>query len=669
MSVKKVNINSTKRDWKQSLLVGLIVGLFCVAAVLFGVMQSWSRRISDRFYLSHDADSRIVVVAIDDASMSRLGRWPWPRAVHARLIEKLTVNQPLAIGYDVNFPESSDEKNDTALADALTKAGNVVLPVELELAKDKSSGKYEILRSLPPISEIASAAKRIGHTNTPLDTDGVARRVPIISYFSDGQGQLSFAAEIAVLATGSFKYINAIPNVSDFIINYPDRPKQAFEVFSASDVIDGRVGINDLKNKIVMVGATAPDLHDEQRVPTSLTQPMPGIEIHSSILDTILQQNYLQEVPKIFVALWVLLVCALMGFVTPLVKARWSIILVVILWIGSVIGAFVLFDKGWIMDILWPTIALVTAFAALMLERRISSDKQKKEIKTAFSHYVSSSVVASILENPDKLHLGGERKEMTVLFSDVRGFTTISEGLSPERLVELMNAYLTKMTDIVFKHEGVLDKYIGDAVMAFWNAPFDQTDHAKRAVETALDMLETLKKMNSDGEFGDIEFKIGVGINTGDMVVGNMGSHNRFDYTVIGDNVNLGSRMEALTKQYGVELLISESTKSEISEEEYLIRPIDLVAVKGKNEPVRMFEVMKRKADANAEDEEFLVLYSRALKDYFAKDFVNAVALSDELLSLRPNDGPSKTLNQRSKEFRDNPPGDGWNGVWVMKTK
>ncbi len=657
-----------KTNWRAPLLVGLAVGLVCSALMWLGIFGSWSNRLSDRLYASHPADQRIVIVAIDDAAMARLGRWPWPRAVHAELIDAISRQQPLVVGYDVNFPETSDQENDEALAQSLRSAGNVILPVELEITNLPDVVTYNNQKVLTPIPMIAVAAARLGHTNTPQDVDGVVRRVPLEAVSGDGSRVPAFAAQAASLGGVIIDPSEGTDEAGRLIVNYPDKPRQGFPTVSAADVIDGRVEPDLFKDKFVLVGSTASNLHDDQLIPTSASQPMPGVEIHASILDTLLQKRFLFELPLWLKAFWIILICLFLGLAIPFLRARTFVPLVVSLWIASLVGSILLFDRGWIVDILWPTIALLLAFGAIVLERRIESEKQKREIRSAFSRYVSHSVVESILDNPDKLKLGGDRRVMTVLFSDVRGFTSISEGLKPEQLVEIMNRYLTRMTDIVFEHDGVLDKYIGDAVMAFWNAPFDQSDHARRAVDTALDMLAALRQMNDEKQFGDLEFKIGVGINTGDMVVGNMGSEKRFDYTVIGDSVNLASRLESLTKEYVVSLLITQATSLELGSG-YLLRTLDLVAVKGKKEPVKIFEVMKKIKNASPVDKEFVAKFDQALAAYFAKDFARAVALTDELLALRPDDGPSKTLKTRAQHFITEPPSADWNGVWVMTKK
>lgn len=655
-------------DWRRPLIAALAVGVICSLAMFAGVFESWKMRATDRLYLPRDADPRIVIVQIDDASLARLGRWPWARSVHAELIRKISAGKPAAIGYDVNFPEASDAVNDADLAEALRSARNVVLPVELAVTRQDG----DVLpgdKFLPPISQIASAAAGIGHVNTPQDSDGVVRRIPLSATAPDGSRIGAFALRVAELGGLA---IDPSAGLSDgrLIVHFPDHPNEGFGqmTLSAADVIDGKLPPGGFAGKFVFVGATAPDLHDDERVATSINRNMSGVEVHASVLDTLMQRAYLYDVPAWAITLLMLLLTILVGLLLSRFRLRYSVPAAAALWFVMIVASLWLFERGWIVDVLWPTIALLLSFTAVTLERRMASEFQKREIRSAFSRYVSASVVDSILADTSKLKLGGDRRRMTVLFSDVRGFTTISEGLKPERLVELMNLYLSRMTGIVFDHAGVLDKYIGDAVMAFWNAPFDQPDHAKRAVDTALDMQAALKVMNQEKKFGDLVFRIGVGVNTGDMVVGNMGSERRFDYTVIGDSVNLGSRMESLTKEYGVDLLVSQATKDELGEG-YLIRTVDLVAVKGKKEPVRMFEVLCRTQEATEEMRKAVTEYELAFQVYTAKDFTRAVEIADGILTTRPEDGPSKTLLERARHFLQSPPPEDWNGAWVMTKK
>lgn len=669
MTDAKYFSKKSRTDWPRPLAVGAAVGALCALGMALGVMESWSRRASDKLFLPRAADSRIAIVAIDDASLGRLGRWPWPRSTHAKIIDNIAAMGPKAIGYDVNFPEPSNLIDDASLAKSIKQAGNVVLPIELEVRNASDGVYFDSGKVLQPIPGIAGAAARLGHVNQQPDSDGVVRRVALETISTDRSKIQSFASQMVLVGGLEMDPSVGTDSLKRLIISYPDAPGKGFaKWFSAADIFDGSVPLESLRSAYVLVGATAPDLHDNVIAPTSNGRTMPGVEVHASILDTLLQHKFLREVPVWLTFLLLIFLGALVGAYVPYLRARWSVLVTLGFWVLWLVAAFFLFDRGWILELLWPTLALFIGFAAVVLERRIASEQQKREIRNAFSRYVSKSVVQSILDDPSKLKLGGERRRMTVLFSDVRGFTTISEGLKPERLVEVMNTYLSRMTEVVFEHGGVLDKYIGDAVMAFWNAPFDQPDHADRAVEAALDMLTTLKDMNASGKFGELNFRIGVGVNTGDMVVGNMGSEERFDYTVIGDSVNLGSRMESLTKEYGVSLLVSEATKEELKGK-YLMRSVDLVAVKGKKEPVRMYEVMKRESDASPADNKLVARFGEAMQAYTSKAFEKAVSITDELLSQYPEDGPAKTLNARAKHFIQEPPPADWNGVWVMTKK
>ncbi len=658
-----------RRERFLPIWVGAAIGAICAIAFFVGVLETWSLRASDQFFLPRTADPRIAVVTIDDVSIGRIGRWPWPRSVHAQLIDKLKAAGVIAIGYDVNFPEISDENDDAALETALKNAGNVVLPVELELTQAGNGLTANPNKILAPIPRLSAAAAGTGHSNTPPDPDGIMRRVPLFTSLSKPGDFPSFTAEVARVA-GFGDRLGEAPLDGSYrmIVNFPNQPFKAFQSFSAVDVLNGTADLSALKGAIVFVGATAPDLHDALLVPTSNGVLMPGVEIHASVLDTLIGRHWLVPFdPWVFAAILFFL-GILMGLLVPRLRARWSIPLTIVLWIAIIVTAFAAFDRGVIVDVVWPTIVLIFGYGAVTLERRISADRERRELKSAFSRYVNASVVDSLLADPAKLKLGGERRAMSVLFSDIRGFTTLSEGLDPERLVDVLNKYLTRMTAIVFQHDGVLDKYIGDAVMAFWNAPLDQPDHAFRAVATAIDMRDALAQMNHDKAFGDLELHIGLGVNSGDMVVGNVGGEARFDYTIIGDNVNLGSRLEGLTKEYGVGIIVSEGTLG-LLEGKILTRRLDKVAVKGKKEPVVIYEAVERMEKATEVQRALGKDFETALEKYFKRDFAGAIVACDAILAAHPEDGPSKTLKERSMHFRDTPPPDDWVGTWVMKKK
>lgn len=585
-----------KNAFFRPIAVGLCVGLAAALTAQSGALRTWSSFASDRFFLSRPAEPSIVLVEINDASLATVGRWPWPREIHARIIEALSKSGAAAIGYDVNFPEPSDEENDAALERALRDAGNVVLPIELQIAFSGNALSYDPSAVVSPLPRFSAAARAAGHSNTPPDTDGVVRRIPLAVDAPDKSAVASFALQtLRVSQPLSAAPTDAMDRYGRLTVNYGGHPRGTFPTISAVDVLRGDFDPSVVAGKTIFVGSSAADLHDDRLVPTSLGIPMPGVEIHASLADTILSKRWLVPVPAWTEIFLLLAIGAAFGFAVTYLRARSSVVVAIIFWIGLVITAIVLFDKGRILDVVWPTIAIVFSYAAVTLERRLSADRERRELKNAFSRYVAPAVVESILQDPSRLKLGGEKRRMTVLFSDVRGFTTISESLPPEQLVEIMNTYLTAMTEIVFANGGTLDKYIGDAVMAFWNAPLDQPDHAIRAATTAIEMQKKLSEMNREKIFPNgIELKIGIGINTGDMIVGNMGSETRFDYTVLGDNVNLGARLESLTKEYGVGIIVSDAMRAEAGES-LVTRELGAVTVKGKKAPVLIHELLEIK--------------------------------------------------------------------------
>lgn len=667
------NMNISKRAW-QPIFVGGGVGTLIALGFLSGILNSWSSRASDRLFLPRVADPRIVIVAIDDGSINQIGRWPWSRTVHAELIKKIHDAGAKVIGYDVNFPEVSSDQDDHALADAIRTAGNVVLPIELQIGLQQKTSVYDPKRILAPISLLGSAAVSTGFVNELPDPDGVVRRVPlsvISSYSADNVVMNSFVYEFAHQAGFDDRLSEAPVNGSKrnaLIINYPGAPRQTFVTLSAVDILRDRANLDSFRGAFVFVGATANDLHDNALVPTSNGVPMSGVEIHASTLDTLISRRWLQTIPELPFAFVLIILSLAIACVTSHFRARWSVLIVGLSWLVMIVSGFMLFDRGWIMDLVWPTFVLVFVSAAVTLERRVMADRERRELKAAFSRYVSPSVVESVMKNPNKLKLGGDRKRMTVLFSDIRGFTTISEGLSPEKLVEILNRYLDRMTSIVFQHDGVLDKYIGDAVMAFWNAPLDQPDHALRAVKTALTMQDALAKMNAENAFDGHDLHIGLGVNTGDMVVGNVGGETRFDYTVIGDNVNLGSRLESLTKEYGVQIIITEATLGEVKKE-VLTRRLDKVAVKGKKEPVVIYELMGLAETSQPKKKKLAKEFEAALDLYFARQFSAAVDACFVILKTTPDDTPTKVLHERAQHFIETPPEEGWVGTWVYTKK
>lgn len=652
-------------------LLAIGIGAVAIVASWLGVLSSWNLGLTDRFYLPRLTDPQVVIVAIDDASITALGRWPWSREIHANLIRKITEGGALAIGYDVNFPEASDAAQDQALADAIRASGKVVLPEELTIHTQPEKGLvYENSLSVAPIPVIASAAKQLAHTNIPLDVDNTARRLPLVVQGDNGQSATAFAYALATM-TGRAIPVSDIPHdaLGQVRINFSGMPGTNFTTVTAGDVINGKVDPKTFRDKVVLVGATARNLHDVQSVPTSGGDLMSGVEIHASIFDTIVNQRWLQEIPFEYQAMILLVLALGLAVLVRNTRPRYSVLVVFGFLIVLLIGAFIAFDQGWVIDVVWPAIVVGVGYIALLLERWVETESQRRQTRHAFSRYVSNTVVDALLKHPDKMKLGGERRHMSVLFSDLRGFTTLSEGLTPEQLVEVLNKYLHEMTNIVFDEQGVLDKYIGDAVMAFWNAPFDQSHHALHAVYAAIRMRDKLKAMNVAGAFPPgIELKVGIGINTGDMVVGNIGGESRYDYTVIGDSVNLASRTEGLCKEYGVEIIITESTRNEIGEQ-VLVRMLDKVAVKGKKEPIVIYQVICSADQITEELRRKVTRSEEALSLYLKGEFEEAIQKCDAFLEIWPDDVPVKNVRTRCEIYLDNSPPPGWDGTWVMTKK
>jgi adenylate cyclase len=320
------------------------------------------------------------------------------------------------------------------------------------------------------------------------------------------------------------------------------------------------------------------------------------------------------------------------------------------------------------MNLIYPVLTMMTIYLGITVYRYVTEEREKKKVRGAFQYYLTASVVNEILKDPTKLKLGGDKKVLTVMFSDIRGFTSISEKLGPEELVHLLNEYLTAMTDMVFKYDGLLDKYIGDAIMAVFGAPLDQPDHALRACRTGIGMMSELRRLRERwAAEGRPDINIGIGINTGDMVVGNMGSQMRFDYTVMGDSVNLASRLEGTNKEYGTNIIISEFTYESVKGDLFC-RELDAVRVKGKELPVRIFELLGEMKDA-AQWRDFVCRFDTGLAKYRAGLWDDAIAAFQGVLELRPADLPAKLYIDRCESLKKYPPGGEWDGVFTMTKK
>jgi len=453
------------------------------------------------------------------------------------------------------------------------------------------------------------------------------------------------------------------------LINYRG-PQKMFPHYSATDIIHERVSKNAFQGKIALVGATAIGIYDMRVTP--FEHVYPGLEIHANVIDSILQGQFLHRPNWItLVDILVIAVAGLiLGVLLPRFKAHWGALVGGALFLSVLgLGQYLFENQGVWMNLTYPSLNLILIYLGITGYRYMTEEKEKKKIRGAFQYYLTASVVEEMLRNPDKLKLGGEKKDLTVLFSDIRGFTSISERMTPDGLVKFLNEYLTKMTDIVFKYDGLLDKYMGDAIMAIWGAPLDQPDHVRRACLTALDMVEELHRLQKKwSEEGMPFLNIGIGVNAGPMVVGNMGSDRRFDYTVMGDSVNLGSRLEGLNKLYGTNIIVSEMTFDRVRDE-FWGRELDLVRVKGKDQPGKIYELLSLVKTASPEQRALAEGFHAALAEYRKRNWDKAREALQKVLAQFPQDGPAKLYLERCETLSKNPPPADWDGVYTMTTK
>lgn len=445
--------------------------------------------------------------------------------------------------------------------------------------------------------------------------------------------------------------------------------ERTFPYFSITDILEGEFPPGTFKDKIILVGATAVGLYDMRSTPFSAVYP--GVEVHATVIDNILNGTFLFKPrwTKIYDALAIVLLSLFVGLVIPRVGAIQGVLFASGLFVLHIVATQWLFSHAslWV-NMVYPLLALVLVYTSLTIYRYLTEERERKKIRGAFSHYVSTSVVNEVLKHPDKLKLGGEKKDLTVLFSDIRSFTTISEVMAPEELVRLLNEYLTIMTDIILKYDGTLDKYMGDAIMAIYGAPLDMTDHPTRACYSALEMMEGLKKLNEKWiKEGKVPLDIGIGINTGMMIVGNMGSEQRFDYTVMGDAVNLGNRLEGANKDYRTNILLSEFTYERVKEE-FTCMELDSVRVKGKIRPVRIYQLMGTKT-LPADKTEAIKYFQQGLEEYKDRNWERAIEAFQTVTAMDKSIQAAQVYIQRSLDLKANPPPLNWDGVYVMGSK
>ncbi|NJD35805.1 MAG: adenylate/guanylate cyclase domain-containing protein [Betaproteobacteria bacterium] len=545
------------------------------------------------------------------------------------------------------------------------------------------------------LPEFQKAAAGAGHFNPLVDIDGTTRRVPLlVEYKGAYYESLSLAMVRNLLgnlpiipgypenapssyagmewldlkaAGGGVMRIPVDENAATLI---PYRGYQgSFSYFSITDVLNDRVPKEKLAGKVVVVGTTAPGLMDLRATPVGAAYP--GVEVHANLIAGMLDGVVKHKPPYILGAdvLLVLIAGAVMVFLLPMLsplRATMVGLIVLLLLLGVNFSFWHYFNV--VLPLANGMIAIILLYAMNMSWGYFVESRTKRQLTGLFGQYVPPELVEEMSRDPENYSMAGRKAELTVLFSDVRGFTTISEGLEPDELATLMNQYLGAMTLVVRKHRGTLDKYIGDAIMAFWGAPVDDPEHARNAVLTGLEMHVALQELNKDlMARGWPELKIGVGVNSGPMTVGDMGSPVRQSYTVMGDAVNLGSRLEGITKQYGVGMIVGEATR-ELLKKEFVFRELDRVRVKGKEDPVGIYEPVGEDGKVAREDMEEIKLWNQALRAYRAQDWDQAEVALMNLQRIKPRYVYDLYV-KRVERLRKEPPGENWDGVTIFETK
>lgn len=733
-----MRLNFENREDRHTTII-LIAGVFLFSVVIgyMGPVQMMELKVRDwMFELRGEREldhSDIVIVEMSQSADEEIPyKYPWPTYVYAKLIENLNRAGVKAIGIDVIFDQNDiyDLRNDSLFAETLERYGNVILAgtIAREVRTTNVGVGLEQTRMVLPNQILRERNPNpVGLVNTVSDRDEFIRNY--LLYLS-GMDETHYSLSLEILRYldpdaddniyreenhlifGSYQIptfqantmlINYYGGARSFnylsfeeIIDDQDfetvTEREAFEMNLFDDPEYGILHRNILENKIVLVGATMPELQDLHPVPVRNRfggSNMPGVEIHAHAMQNIMDNDHIYLISDAGQMLILLLVSIFVVLIARSVGV-WSGIFLTIgglaLWLGFSIYLFI--GNGIFMYYMSPSLAILTGFSGVSALNYFYEEREKRRITGMFSSYVSPKLVNRMIESDDAFQLGGEEVEITALFSDIVNFSTFAEKMSPSLLIELVNEYLEEMTEIVLEEDGTLDKYIGDAVMAFYGAPAEVQDHAYRACTTAVRMHQTLKILRSRWEKRDanlpedlLNLKVRIGINTGKMVVGNIGSQKRFSYTILGDQVNVAARCESACKNYGVGIIVTESTvnrmKQEITDNKLLFRPLDNIRVKGRDEPVLIYECVGFREEVDEKTKKCIENFEVGLHhfqnqewDDALKSFTLAAGFERQLNgNANSKINPSTLYIQRCKELKVQPPGRNWDGVYKLTTE
>jgi adenylate cyclase len=730
-----------KFGYARLVCLALLIGIAALRIADFAPIEELRVRTFDSFQRIDPrkklATSPVAIIDIDEASLAKLGQWPWSRTTIADLVADLTRLGAVVIAFDVIFAEPDrlnpdvaadtfrnlDEEtraklralpsNDQVFADTmrqsrvvLGESGLAVAQSELDktlpvtglamLGEDPQRFMFRFPGLLRNTQVLEQAAAGRGLLTINPERDGIVRRVPMIM-LAQGVTMPSLSFEMLRVITGTdtifiksdqagIKSIGVkgfqVPTDANGQLWVHFARRDPSLLIPAVDVLEGRAPPERIKGKLVLIGTSAVGLNDIKTTPVS--RAMPGVEIHAQVIESALTHAVLSE-PNYGIALEFIAAIVLGILVLIFAPQFGPVILVAIgaLFATLLIGTSWYFYQHYrlLIDFTYPLMSTTSIYLALIFFSFVREQKQRRQIRSAFGQYLSPALVAQLANSPEKLVLGGEEREMTIMFSDVRGFTTISESYKndPQGLTALMNRFLTPLTNAILERKGTIDKYMGDAIMAFWNAPLDDTQHQLNACEAAVNMLERIDELNALREFeakegghAYIPLNVGVGLNTGVCVVGNMGSDLRFDYSVLGDSVNLASRLEGQSKEYGFPIIVGSKTALAVKDK-FAILELDFIMVKGKKEPEVIYAIAGREDVAQSgRFQRLRNLTIEMLACYRNRDWEGALATIER--GRTTDDAHALELlynlyEARIRGYQENPPPQDWNGAFALLTK
>jgi adenylate cyclase len=659
-----MNIDSFQKKRYRAWALCIFSLLLIFPLAFFPLITELENQVLDRFFAIRGAlppPPELLIVGIDEASFQELRlAWPWPRSLHARLIDRLSAAGARLVIFDILFTEPSDPENDAALASAIKRAGNVLLAETYDYTNDRLFTRVIDIR---PLGLFADAARGTGLAMIEPDPDGVVRHFQV-----QLEGE-SILAATAIHAMGK----TDLPVESSGLIRFAG-PARSFDTLSYSQILDDEhpVPAGRIRDRIVLVGrqlqASPAPLGQADLFPTPFFESSgiytSRVEIHANILHNLLSGRWVREITgtvKLLACIGYLLFFSLMfTAVSPLR----GLIVLGVSGLGLTGLCYWLFCT---LDFWVPPVTFVfgttSIYTCNVVLQYLAVARQKRWLRGAFNRYVSPAVVESMVNDPNSLELGGQEIQATIFFSDLANFTSFSERLPPKDLVTFLNEYFTPMTNIILEHRGGLDKFIGDAVMAFWGAPLPLENHARHACEAALKMKETMAGLQDGWRQRRLPLlEARMGIHSGPVVAGNVGSRERFNYTVLGDTVNLASRLEGANKFYGTTILISEDTVR-LAGQSFLTRELDLIRVKGRQAPVKIYELIGK---CGEKELPFLGVFAQGLAAYRNRLWDIAEQHFGSIVSQDP---PSRTYLERCRLYRTDPPPDDWDWVFTQKTK